>query len=210
MVDNSYQIALSPDDPEWPKMVQTTPIPGLLIYERETFSDDRGFFKEVLELRDLERVLDKKITITQWNHSRSKPKVIRGFHAEPWEKIVYALKGDVLAVIVDFRPDSPAFGKAVAIEIGESNKRAIYLPQGMGNSYANIGTTDVEYMYLITNYFEGKPTPAVNYNDPVITKQFGGWPIENPIVSDKDRNYPMLKEKFEGQVNFSHYPWLNK
>ncbi len=210
MLDNPYQLALQPTDPEWPSMIKTTEIPGLLIYERETFSDDRGFFKEIVELRDLEKVLDKKITVTQWNHSRSKPNVIRGFHAEPWEKIVYAMKGDVLAVIVDLRTDSPAFGKAVKIEIGENNKRAIYLPQGMGNSFANVGTTDVEYLYMITGYFEGKPTPAVNYNDPVLTKQFGGWPIEHPVVSEKDRNYPGIKEKFAGEVDFSQFPWLNE
>lgn len=210
MSDNPYELTISPDHSDWPPMIKTTAIPGLLIYEREVFSDDRGFFKEIVELRDLEKVLGKKITVTQWNHSRSKPHVIRGFHAEPWEKIVYATKGDVLAVIVDFRTDSPTFGKAVSIQIGENSRRAIYLPQGMGNSFANVGTTDVEYMYMITGYFEGNPTPAVNYNDPILTKQFGGWPIDNPIVSEKDRSYPLLKEKFEDLVDFSTFPWLNE
>jgi len=189
-------------------MIKTTEIPGLLIYEREAHADDRGFFKEIVEIRDLEKVLDKKITITQWNHSRSKPRVIRGFHSEPWEKIVYATRGEVLAVIVDLRIDSPTFGKTVKIELGEDSKKAIYLPYGMGNSFCNIGTTDVEYLYMITGYFEDKPTPAINYNDPLLTKQFGGWPISDPIVSDKDMNYPTLKEKFAAEVDFSKFPWL--
>lgn len=201
-------LSMQPTDSSWPSMIQTTEIPGLLIYERETFSDDRGFFREAVELRDIEKVLGKKINVTQWNHSQSHPRVIRGFHAEPWEKIVYVVKGNVLAVVVDLRPESPTFGKTVKITLGENERKTLYLPEGMGNSFCALGETDAEYLYMITGYFEGKPTPAVLWNDPVLTKQFGGWPIENPIVSDKDRQYPTLKEKFEGVVDFSKFPWL--
>lgn len=207
---SDYQLSLSPNDPNFPTEIKTTDIPGLLIYERETFEDERGFFKEIVEIRDLEKVLNKKITITQWNHSRSKPKVIRGFHAEPWEKIVYTVKGEVLAIIVDLRTDSPTFGKTVKVELGEDNRKAIYLPLGMGNSFCNVGSTDAEYIYMITGYFEGNPTPAVNYNDSLLTRQFGGWPIQNPIVSSRDRSHPTLKEKFADQLDFSKFPWLKE
>ncbi len=207
---NPYQLAMEPDNPDWPTMIKTTQIPGLLIYERETFSDNRGFFREAVELRDLEKVLGKKISITQWNHSQSHPKVIRGFHSEPWEKMIYVAKGNVMSVIIDFRVDSPAFGKAVKILLGENDRKTVYLPKGMGNSFCNLGEDDAEYLYLITGYFENKPTPAVNWNDPVLTKQFGGWPIEHPIVSEKDLNYPTLKEKFGSEVDFSKFPWLKE
>ncbi len=207
-MDNPYKLALNPTDPEWPQFIQTTEIPGLLVSQREVFADDRGFFHEAVELRDFEKVLGKKISITQWNHSKSHPNVIRGIHSEPWEKITYVAKGNAIAVIVDLRLDSPTFGKAVKIEIGENNRKTLYLPQGMGNSFCAIGDEDVEYMYMITGYFEGKPTPAISFKDPIITKQFGGWPVENPIVSEKDLSYPTLKEKYEGQIDFSNFPWL--
>lgn len=208
MTDNPYKLALNQNDPLWPEAVQVTPIPGLLISERQAFTDERGFFREAVELRDFETVLGKKITITQWNHSSSHPNVIRGFHAEPWEKIIYVVKGDVTGVIVDFRTDSPTFGKAVMLELGEHNPITLYLPKGVGNSICNSGKESAEYLYMITGYFEGKPTPAVSWNDPVLTKQFGGWPVSNPIVSKKDMEYPTLKEKFEGEVDFSKFPWL--
>jgi dTDP-4-dehydrorhamnose 3,5-epimerase len=207
---NLYKLALEPDSPDWPKMIKTTEIPGLLIYERETFSDNRGFFREALELRDLEKVLGKTITITQWNHSQSHPKVVRGFHSEPWEKLIYVVKGQVMSVIIDFRTDSPAFGKAVKILLGENDRKTVYLPKGMGNSFCNLGKGDAEYLYLITGYFENQPTPAVNWNDPMLTKQFGGWPIIDPIVSEKDMNYPTLKEKFGKEVDFSKFEWLKE
>ncbi len=206
---NNYELVIKPTDPDFPKMIETTDIPGLLIYQRETFEDNRGFFREAVELRDLEKVLGKKITVTQWNHSLSHSKVIRGFHAEPWEKIIYVLRGEVMAAIVDLRLDSPTFGKVVTVTLGENNRKTLYLPKGMGNSFCVTSSTDAEYMYMITDYFEGKPTPAVAWNDPVLTKQFGGWPVENPIVSEKDMNYPTLKEKFGDQVDFSKFPWLN-
>lgn len=209
-MNDKYNLVLSPADPDFPTMIQTTEIPGLLIYQRETNKDERGFFKEVIELRDIEKVLGKKINVTQWNHSKSVPNVIRGFHSEPWEKIIYVAKGNALAVIVDFRTDSPTFGKVVKIPLGEDNRNTIYLPQGMGNGFCSLGTEDTEYMYMITGYFEGNPTPAVLYKDPILTKQFGGWPIENPIVSQKDENYPTLKEKFGQEVDFSKFSWLKE
>ena len=209
-MDNPYKLAIAPDSPEWPQIIKTTEIPGLLIYERETFTDNRGFFREAVELRDLEKVLGKKISITQWNHSQSHPKVIRGFHSEPWEKLIYVVKGEVMSVIVDFRIDSPTFGKAVKIMLGENDRKTVYLPKGMGNSFCNVGDGDSEYLYLITDYFEGKPTPAVNWQDPMLTRQFGGWPIENPVVSEKDMQYPTLKEKFGDEVDFSKFEWLKE
>ncbi len=205
-----YGTAIDPNSPDWPEMIQATEIPGLLIYKRETFSDDRGFFREAVELRDIEKVLGKEVTITQWNHSQSHPSVIRGFHSEPWEKLIYVVKGEVMAVIVDFRIDSPTFGKAVKILLGENDRKTIYLPQGMGNSFCNVGKTDSEYLYLITDYFEGKPTPAVSWKDPMLTNQFGSWPVDNPIVSDKDMGYPTLKEKFGSEVDFSRFEWLRE
>jgi len=209
-MDNPYKLAISPDDLSWPKMIETTEISDLLVYKRETFEDNRGFFREVVELRDLEIVLGRKIQVTQWNHSNSHSRVIRGFHAEPWEKIIYAVRGEVMAVIVDFRTDSPTFGKAVKIMLGENNKKTLYIPKGMANSFCVLGDKDVEYMYMLTGYFGGKPTPAVSWQDPMLTKQFGGWPIKNPIVSQKDMSYSTLKEKFGSEVNFSKFPWLNE
>lgn len=207
-MEDFTQLKISPNDPSWPKMIKTTDIPGLLIYERETFTDVRGFFHEVIELRDLEKVLGKTINVVQSNHARSHPKVIRGFHAETWEKIIYVARGEVMAVIVDFRVGSPAFGKALKFMLGENNRNSLYLPQGLGNSMCVIGSQDAEYLYLITQYFEGKPTPAVSYKDPIITRQFGGWPVDDPIVSKKDQDYPTLEEKFGTAVDFSRFPWL--
>lgn len=207
---NKFSLAIQPDDPQWPSAITPTEIPNLLVYQRQPATDNRGFFYEPIEKRDLEKVFGTSIDIKQWNHSRSLPNVIRGFHAEPWDKIVYVASGKALAVIVDLRVDSPAFGKTLKFELGEDNRRALFLPEGMGNSFCSLGDQPTDYLYLITGYFEGKPTPAVFYNDPMLTQQFGGWPIKNPIVSEKDAQYPTLKEKFGNEVDFTKFPWLQQ
>ncbi|HRN95983.1 MAG TPA: dTDP-4-dehydrorhamnose 3,5-epimerase family protein [Candidatus Levybacteria bacterium] len=207
-MDTNYTLALEPSNPEWPNMIQTTEIPQLLLYERQTFPDNRGYFKEIIELRDLETVLGKQIHIAQANHSKSIPKVIRGIHSEPWEKVIYVPKGTVKAVFVDLRTDSHTFGKAISITFSDSNRKAVYLPKGIGNSYANIGEEDAEYIYMVTDYYKGEETPAVNLNDPQLTKQFGGWEIENPIISDTDKKHPTLKEKFGHEIDFNTFEWL--
>ncbi len=189
--------------------VQTTDIEGLLVLERPTMDDERGFFREVLEKRDIEAGAGNKIEIVQWNHSRSKPGVIRGIHAEPWDKIVYCVRGSVLNVVVDLRVGSATFGRVFSKQLGGENMYALYIPQGVANSFCVLGQESADYSYLVTAYYEGKPTPAISWDDPLITKQFGGWPVKNPIISDKDKNYPTLKEKFGGEVDLSNYPWLN-
>jgi|GEM_PF-386353 len=204
-----HPYTIEPSDPEWPSMITATEIPGLLIYERPTFPDDRGFFREPLEKRDLEKVLGRDITVVQWNHSRSIPGVIRGFHAEPWEKMVYVAHGEVLAAIVDLRIDSPAFGKVVTVELGERHRRTLFLPLGMGNSFCITGDEPADYVYLVTAYYAGLPSPSVSLLDPMLTAQFGGWPLANPIISEKDRAHPTLAAQYSQQVDLSKYPWLH-
>lgn len=208
MPQSETPFVIPADSPDWPSVIESTEIPGILLCERETFTDERGFFREVVEVRDLEKVLGRNLEIKQWNHAQSIPKVIRGFHAEPWEKLIYVVKGTVMSVFVDFRITSPTFGKAVTITLGENNRKLVYLPLGIGNSYCNIGDADAEYLYLVTDYYAGKPTPAVLWNDPIITNQFGGWPIHDPIISEKDATHPTLKEKFGSEVDFSKFEWL--
>ncbi len=190
--------------------VQSTAIADLLVYERPTFPDARGFFREAVEKRDLEAALGRQIAVVQWNHSRSVPGVLRGFHAEPWEKMIYVAHGEVLAAIVDLRVDSPSFGKVVTIELGEQHRRTVFLPLGMGNAFCVTGNEPADYLYLVTAYYEGKPTSAVSLLDPLLVRQFGGWPVAQPIISDKDAQHPTLAAQYADRVDFNRFPWLGE
>ena len=89
-----------------PDYIKTTTLKGLLILERPTFEDERGFFREVFHMDELNEVLGWEFKSLQWNHSRSKSKVLRGQHAENWNKLIYPVSGKTFAAILDIRPDS--------------------------------------------------------------------------------------------------------
>lgn len=172
------------------QFVKTTQIPGLLIIERPTFTDNRGFFKEIARLSDLES-LGVKFRPVQLNHSYSKPRVIRALHAENWNKLVYSLTGKMFAVIVDIRPRSKTFGKVERFTFDENSRKALFIPKGLANSICVVGKKPVHYLYLVDKYYDGSDVRAVAWNDPDLKID---WPIKSPIISERDQNNPTLRE----------------
>ena len=173
--------------------IRTTSIPGLYIIENPIYCDNRGFFREVFRIKDLKEVLDIDFKPVQWNHSRSIPEVIRGFHAEEINKLVYLVSGRAHAVIADIREESPTFSKYEIIEISEDDPKALFISKGLANSFCAIGDKPAEYIYLVDGYYEGPGTKAIAWNDPILNVD---WPVRDPIISEKDRNNPTLKDLF--------------
>ena len=172
--------------------IKKTSIEGLLVIERPTFADDRGFFREAFRLNELEEA-GVKFNPVQWNHSKSLPRVIRALHAENWNKLVYPITGKMFAAIVDIRPDSKTFGKVETFNFDEETPKALFISKGLANSICVTGETPVHYMYLVDAYYTGGDTRAVAWDDPDLNID---WPIKNPIISERDRNNPRLRELF--------------
>lgn len=162
------------------------------VIERPTFADDRGFFREVFRSSDLED-LGIDFRPVQWNHSFSKPHVIRALHAENWNKLVYPITGKMFAAIVDIRPESESFSKVQTFEFGPKDHRALFIPRGLANSICVVGNKPVHYMYLVDAYWDGTDVTAVSWNDPDLNID---WPVKNPILSERDRNNPTLRKLF--------------
>ena len=180
--------------------IRETKIPGLLVIKRPVFEDNRGFFREVFHLDDLVKASGIDFRPVQWNHSRSLPKVIRGLHAENWNKIVYPATGKAFVAIVDIRPSSSTFGSVLTFILDDSNRSALFIPEGLANSICVMGTKPVDYIYLVDKYYDGTDTRAIAWNDPDLSIN---WPIRNPIVSERDRNNPRLRELFPEKFNFA-------
>ena len=70
-----------------------TSIDGLYYIERSKWDDERGFFREVANIIELERVIGHEFRPVQVNHSRSEQNVIRGVHAEGWNKLITIVSG---------------------------------------------------------------------------------------------------------------------
>ena len=175
------------------QFIKKTSIDGLLILERPTFPDNRGFFREVFHQNELKEALGYEFHPVQWNHSNSLPGVIRAIHAENWNKLVYPATGQMFAAIVDIRPESPTFAKVETFNFDDDHRFALFISKGLANSICALGNESVNYLYLVDAYYTGSDTRAIAYNDPDLAIN---WPVDNPIVSDRDKNNPSLRDLF--------------
>lgn len=179
--------------------IKETSIEGLLIIERPTFPDERGFFHEIFRLNELE---EKGISFkpVQWSHSHSLPRVIRAIHSEDWQKVVYPVSGKVFVAIVDVRPDSKTFKKMETFTfdntIPNSPHQALFLPKGIGNSICVSGDEPIDYMYLVDQYWDNSKARGFAWDDPDLAIP---WPIKDPIISERDRGNPTLQQWLEKQ-----------
>ena len=173
--------------------ITKTSISGFYIIERPTHPDERGLFREIFRLDELEREAGIKFNIVQANHARSYPGVTRGLHAENWNKLVYPIRGKVFLAIVDIRPDSPTFTQHETFSIDNNSHKALFIAKGLANSICVDGSEDADYLYLVDAYYDGKDTKAVVWNDPDLGID---WPIKNPVISERDKNSPTLRELF--------------
>lgn len=178
--------------------IKTTSIPGLLILDRPVFTDERGFFRELFHKDELEKIIGGKFDPIQMNHSRSLPGVIRGIHAEKWNKIVYPVSGEIFIAIVDLRPDLPTFARVETFNIGDDSRIGLFIPNGLANSLCVAGSEPVDYIYLVDTYWDGKDTRAITWDDPDLHID---WPVKNPILSDRDTHNPTLRSLFPGKFN---------
>lgn len=173
--------------------IKTTSIPGLLVLERPIFSDERGFFRELFHKDELEKIAGIKFDGVQMNHSHSLPGVIRGIHAEKWNKIIYPVCGEVFIAIVDIRPDSAAFAKVETFLVNDENRIGLFIPNGLANSLCVTGDKPVDYIYLVDAYYDGSDTRAIAFNDPDLAID---WPIKDPVISERDKSNPKLRDLF--------------
>lgn len=174
-------------------MVNKTSIDGLLVLEMPIHKDDRGFFREIFHINEIEEKLGIPFRGVQMNHAFSKPQVLRGIHAENWNKIICPVNGEVFVAIVDVRPDSPTFGQVQTYTINDENRIALFVSKGLANSYCVTGNEAVNYIYLVDAYYDGMDTRAIAWDDPDLHIN---WPVKNPIISDRDKNNPKLRELF--------------
>ena len=167
---------------------------GVVIIEPDVFGDNRGFFMESWNKKKMaEAGLD--YDFVQDNHSKSTVKgTLRGIHFQKGDKaqakLVRCVKGAVLDVAVDLRKNSPTFKQWVGVELSEENKKQLLIPRGFGHGFVTL-TDDVEFLYKTDNYYAPEADAGIRWNDPDIGVE---WGIKNPILSEKDKKNPFLKD----------------
>lgn len=168
-------------------------IPDVVLIRPKVFEDSRGFFMEFFRA-SVFREAGISFDFVQDNHSRSSRFVLRGFHYQlrPAEqgKLVKCVRGRVLDVAVDIRKNSPWYGKYVAVELSEYNRLMLWIPPGFAHAFLALDEEN-ELIYKVTKEYSPEHERGIVWNDPQIGVR---WGVENPILSEKDRNLPPLKD----------------
>jgi dTDP-4-dehydrorhamnose 3,5-epimerase len=165
----------------------------VFIITPKIFKDNRGYFEETFKKSDFEK---HKINtqFVQENRSMSKKGVIRGLHYQiqprAQDKLVWVVKGKVLDVIVDVRKTSPTFKQWASMVLDEFESRMLYIPKGFAHGFCAL-TDEVHLVYKCTNEYDPKTERGIIWNDPDLKIT---WPINNPIISEKDLELPLLKD----------------
>ena len=170
-------------------------IPDVILCEPKTLFDDRGYFSETFREDKLEKFLGFPINFCQENESKSSFGVLRGLHYQtsPYAqiKLVRVLKGTVLDVSVDLRKDSPTFGKHIAIELSEENKKQILIPSGFAHGFVVLSKEAV-LTYKVDNYYHQASEHGIAYDDKNLAIDWK-LPPKDIKVSAKDANQVLLK-----------------
>lgn len=174
--------------------ITKTKLDGVVIIEPDVFGDNRGFFMESWNKKKMEEN-GLYYDFVQDNHSKSTVKgTLRGIHFQKGDKaqakLVRCVKGAVLDVAVDLRQSSPTFKQWVGVELSEKNKKQLLIPRGFGHGFVTL-TDDVEFLYKADNYYAPEADAGIRWNDPEICVE---WGVENPILSEKDKKNPFLKD----------------
>jgi len=166
-------------------------IPGLILIEPLTHSDERGFFMETYRADEFGKAGIKE-EFVQDNHSMSVKNVIRGLHFQEkphaQAKLVRCIRGEIYDVAVDLRRKSKTFGKWLGVRLSSTNKRMFYIPSGFAHGFSTI-SEEAEVAYKVDELYSRENERGLVFNDPHLAID---WKVEKPMVSSKDRALPQF------------------
>lgn len=179
--------------------VTDTPLSGVKRIQLKMYRDDRGFFVERFQSHNY-KIEGLPSQFVQENHSYSLPGVIRGLHFQhtpPQGKLVGVINGRVWDVVVDIRPWSNSFGQYYAEELSGSNGLLLYIPVGFAHGFCVLGDQPADLLYQTTEYYEPKGENGLKFDDSDLGIP---WPINSPIVSERDSKLLSWREYCENPL----------
>ena len=182
------------------KVIKTA-LPGVLIIEPKVFGDARGFFLETFhEQRYQENGIPSDgERFVQDNHSRSRKGVLRGLHFQidrPQGKLVSVGAGVIFDVAADVNPDSPTFGQWVGVELSGENHKQLWIPPGYAHGFCVLSDI-ADLHYKCTQLYHPQSDGGIAWDDADLAID---WPIDEPVLSEKDKLLPKLAEAKREQL----------
>ena len=179
--------------------IDKTKFSGLKLYKRETFKDNRGYFKELF----LGKVFKKKFIFDYY--SLSKKNVVRGLHLQlknPQGKLITVLYGKIFDVVLDCRKKSKTFGKFYTIYLSDKDNSSLYIPPGFAHGFCSLTKNSLLH-YKCTNYRDIKSETGILWNDKDLKIN---WPNNKLIISAKDKKNYTFK-RFINSKEFKKIKW---
>lgn len=166
-------------------------IPDVVLVRPTRRGDDRGSFTETYK-RSAFASAGIHAEFVQDNLVRSAAGVLRGLHFQrppgAQGKLVQVLRGRIWDLALDLRPDSATRGRWVAHELSAEGGEILWIPPGFAHGYAVLGD-GADVAYKVTAEYAPELDAGVRWDDPALGIP---WPVENPVVSERDRALPSL------------------
>jgi dTDP-4-dehydrorhamnose 3,5-epimerase len=172
-------------------LVLDTDIPEVKLIKPKSHGDSRGFFLETFQ-KERYKEMGIDHNFIQDNHSRSKKNTLRGLHYQSKNmqgKLVRVSRGSVYDVAVDIRKGSPTYKKWVAYVLNDENHHQLFIPPGFAHGFCVLSDY-ADFEYKCTDLYSPNYEVGLQWSDPELDID---WPISNPLVSEKDKANPLLK-----------------
>ena len=170
------------------------PFGGLMLLKARRIDDDRGYFSETYNQRDLDR-LGIKVEFCQDNHAFSKHVgTLRGMHfqAPPHSqaKLIRCTKGAIREIAIDIRRGSPTYGQHFSADLTPDNHLQLFVPDGFANGYCTLEDMS-EVQYKVSNFYNKDSEGGLSATDEALNLN---WPDYKFRMSVKDQGLPRFGE----------------
>ncbi len=176
-------------------VLKETHLKGCFEITPKIFKDERGYFFESFNEKSFFEETNILVHFVQDNQSFSSKGVLRGLHYQAGvysqAKLVRVIKGEVLDVAVDIRPDSLTFGQVHTVILSEENQKQLYIPRGFAHGFLVLSDTAL-FFYKCDNYYNKASEGGIIYNEKKLNID---WMFNQDqlIISEKDKLLPKLE-----------------
>lgn len=173
--------------------IEPTLLPRVKLIKPNIHKDSRGEFLEVY-LKHHFKEHGLELEFVQDNISRSVKNTIRGLHYQlapsSQAKLIMVVSGEILDVAVDIRENSETFGKHFSTNLSAENRNVLLIPTGFAHGFSVLSDEATIY-YKCNDYYNKELERGIRWDDPDLKID---WKVSEPILSEKDRSLPLLKE----------------
>jgi dTDP-4-dehydrorhamnose 3,5-epimerase len=166
---------------------------GLKLIKPAVFKDPRGFFLESFQLQTYHR-MGIDTPFVQDNHSFSRQGCIRGMHfqSHPGQaKLIRVAVGTIYDVAVDIRPQSATYARWEAVILDDQLHHQLFIPIGFAHGFCVL-SEEAHVLYKVSSPYDSQFEKGFRWDDPTINIK---WPVENPVVSERDQKAPFFKNR---------------